>query len=241
LEFVILIGTGPENGSIYEIFDLYPLTLSWSRNNRMSMHVINNPHSGCEHHTLFPVLLPVPAEVAKFQPRERVVFLSRQARAALQLSAKKSGVSLDSVEKDDNGVPRPFEGNFWSISHKTRYVCGVVAPTPIGIDVERIRRFSDGLFRKTATDREWDLADMEKDAVMTFFRFWTAKEAVLKATGIGIRDLLKCRVHQIIDERHLGIHYDGQDWLIEHFLFDRHLASIVQNQYRIDWSVEQAE
>ena len=201
-------------------------------------HELNN--SGFEDHTLFPVLLPVPAGVAEFQPRERVVFLSRQARAALQMSAEKSGVRLAAVEKDDNGVPRPFEGNFWSISHKTRYVCGVVAPTPIGIDVERIRNISSGLFQKTATDREWELADMEKDAVVTFFRFWTAKEAVLKATGIGIKDLLKCRVHQIVDSRHLRLHYEGQDWLIEHFLFDRHLASIVQNQYRIDWSVEQS-
>ena len=83
------------------------------------------------------------------------------------------------------------------------------------------------------------MADTENDSVTAFFRFWTAKEAVLKATGIGIKDLLKCRVNQIVDERHLRLHYEGQDWLIEHFLFDRHLASIVQNQYRIDWSVEQ--
>jgi 4'-phosphopantetheinyl transferase len=187
--------------------------------------------------TICPVILPVPAEVAEFKPKDRVVFLSRHARKALLISAEKSGVHLDKLDKDENGVPQPFDGTFWSVTHKTQYVAGVAAPTPTGIDVERIRSFSDGLFRKTASDREWALADMDKDPVMAFFRFWTAKEAVLKATGIGIRDLLKCRVHEIVDDHHLCIRYEGQDWLIEHFLFDRHIAAIVQNQYRVDWAV----
>jgi len=190
-------------------------------------------------HTICPVILPVPAEVAAYKPKDRVIFLSRHARSALQLSAEKSGVRLGELVKDENGVPQPFEGTFWSVTHKTQYVAGVAAPTPIGIDVERIRSFSEGLFKKTASDQEWALADMEKDPVTAFFRFWTAKEAVLKATGIGIRDLLKCRVHQIVDDHHLRIRYERQDWLIEHFEFDRHIAAIVQNRYRIDWSVEQ--
>ena len=202
------------------------------------MHLINNPQSEGHHHTLFPVLLPVPAEVAEFKPKDRVIFLSRHAREALRISAEKSGVRIGKLIKNENGVPQPFEGTFWSVTHKTQYVAGVTAPTPTGIDVERIRSFSDGLFKKTASDREWALADMAKDPVTAFFRFWTAKEAVLKATGIGIKDLLKCRVHHIIDDNHLRIHYEKQDWLIEHFVFDRHIASIVQNRYRIDWSVE---
>jgi 4'-phosphopantetheinyl transferase len=144
------------------------------------------------------------------------------------------------LEKDENGVPQPCDGTFWSVTHKTQYVAGVAAPSPTGIDVERIRDFSDGLFKKTGSDREWQLADRAKDPVMAFFRVWTAKEAVLKATGIGIKDLLKCGVRQIVDDTHLRIHYESRDWLIEHFVFDRHIASIVQDQYRIDWTVERS-
>ena len=191
-----------------------------------------------QNHTICPVILAVPAEVAEFKPRDRVVFLSRHAREALRISAHKSGVRLDELVKDANGVPQPFDGTFWSVTHKTQYVAGVTAPTPTGIDVERIRSFSDGLFKKTASDREWALADMDKDPVMAFFRFWTAKEAVLKATGIGIKDLLKCRVSQILDDHHLQIHYDGQDWLVEHFFFNNHVASIVKSSFEIEWSVE---
>ena len=203
----------------------------------MVINSICNPHSAFPNQTLFPVILPVPAEVHDFEPRERVIYLSRHARQALKLAAQKSGVRLDELVKDDNGVPQPFDGIHWSISHKTRYVCGVVAPAQIGIDVERVRNFSEGLFKKTATEREWALADMESDSVMAFFRYWTSKEAVLKATGIGIKDLLKCRVDHIFDDKHLQIQYDGREWLIEHFFFNDHVASIVKSSFQIEWQI----
>ena len=198
---------------------------------------IRNPHSAFRNNTLFPVILPVPAEVHDFKPRDRVIFLSRHARQALKMATQKNGVRLGELVKDENGVPQPFDGIHWSISHKTRYVCGVVAPLPIGIDIERVRNFSEGLFQKTATDREWALADMQTDSVMAFFRYWTAKEAVLKATGIGIKDLLKCRVDHIFDDKHLQIQYDGQNWLIEHFFFNDHVASIVKSSFQLEWTV----
>ena len=188
--------------------------------------------------TLHPVILPVPAEVREFKPRDRVVFLSRHARRALKMSAHRSAIRPGEFLKDENGMPLPFDGTFWSITHKTHYVGGVVAPTPIGIDIERIRDFSHGLFRKTASEREWALAGMEEKSLLTFFRFWTSKEAVLKATGIGIKDLLKCEVRQILDDRHLLIHYEDKTWRIEHFFFDRHIASIVQNDFHTDWTIE---
>jgi 4'-phosphopantetheinyl transferase len=188
--------------------------------------------------TLHPVILPVPEQVQEFKPKDRVIFLSRHARSALTRSAAKSGIRAGELLKDESGMPLPFDGTFWSITHKTEYVAGVVAPTPIGIDIERIRELSRALFRKTAAAREWALADTEEQSLLTFFRFWTSKEAVLKATGIGIKDLLKCQVRQILDDCHLIIHYEGKDWLIEHFFYDRHIASIVQNNFHIDWAVE---
>ena len=188
--------------------------------------------------TLHPVILPVPEQVQEFKPKDRVIFLSRYARRALKRSALRSGICAGEVIKDKNGMPLPFDGTYWSITHKTRYVAGVVSPTPIGIDIERIRDFSRGLFRKTAADREWALANMAGRSLRTFFRFWTSKEAVLKATGIGIKDLLKCQVRQILDNRHLVIQYEGREWLIEHFFFNQHIASIVQNSSHIDWAIE---
>jgi len=114
----------------------------------------------------------------------------------------------------------------------------VVAPTPIGIDIERIRECSRGLFAKTAGDREWDLADAEKSSLLTFFRYWTSKEALVKTSGSGLKDLLKCQVTRIIDDRHLKIRYSDREWLIENFFFDQHIASITQDTYQIEWALE---
>jgi 4'-phosphopantetheinyl transferase len=188
--------------------------------------------------TLYPVILAVPEQVQTFRPRDRAVLLSRHARRAVAKSADRSGIRPTELLKDENGMPLPFGGTFWSLSHKNQYVAGVVAPTPVGIDIERIRELSRGVFRKTALDCEWALAGAGERTLMTFYRFWTSKEAVLKATGIGIKDLLKCQVRRIIDDHHLSIHYKGQDWLIEHFFHDRYITSIVQNTFQIDWTVE---
>ena len=195
------------------------------------------PHSAFRTRTIFPIILPVPAKVADFKPRDRVTFLSQHARKAIAASAQKSGIPAGELKKDENGAPLPFEGTYWSITHKSEYVAGVVAPHPIGIDIEKIQPCSQGLYKKTATEPEWSLADQSQGDFTIFFRYWTAKEAVLKASTTGIKDLLKCRIDRIIDECHLEINYLDQKWFIEHHFFNDHIASIVQNDSRIVWTI----
>jgi len=195
------------------------------------------PHSPFRIQTIYPVILAVPDEVGDFKPRDRVQFLSRHARLALKLSAQKSNLPLGKLKQDENGAPLPSNGIYWSITHKTQYVGGVVAPAPIGIDIERIRKCAPGLFAKTAGDREWALAESEQDSLLTFFRYWTSKEALVKTSGSGLKDLLKCQVTRIIDDRHLKIRYSGREWLIEHFYFDQHIASITQDTNQIEWAL----
>ena len=199
---------------------------------------IRNSKSEIPNFTIYPLILAVPDEVADFKPRDRVKFLSKHARLALKRSAQKSGLPLEELKQDENGAPLPSNNVYWSITHKTRYVGGVVAPSPIGIDIERIRECSPGLFAKTAGETEWALAEMGNPSLITFFRYWTAKEALVKASGTGLKDLLKCQVTRIIDDRHLELNYSGRRWRIEHFFFDQHIASITQDSYRIEWIKE---
>jgi 4'-phosphopantetheinyl transferase len=202
---------------------------------------IQNPKSKIQNQTLFPVILSVPKEVADWKPRDRVTFLRKHARKALELSAEKSGISGLEVNKDEDGAPLPFDGTYWSITHKTEYVGGVVSPHPIGIDIEKIQPCSSGLFEKTAGEAEWALADQIQEDYSIFYRYWTSKEAVLKAATTGIKDLLKCRIHDILDDRHLQIDYRDKRWHIEHFFFDDHIASIVQNDFAIEWTIGEKE
>ena len=204
----------------------------------MASEKFHIPHSTFRTQTIYPVILAVPDEVGDFKPRDRVKFLSRHARQALRLSAQKSNMTLGELKQDETGAPLPSNDVYWSITHKTQYVGGVVAPAPIGIDIERIRDCSPGLFAKTAGEPEWALANMENSSLITFFRYWTAKEALVKTSGTGLKDLRKCQVTRIIDDRHLELHYSERQWLIEHFFFDQHIASITQDSYQIEWVKE---
>ena len=203
-----------------------------------SMDKIPNHKSQTQNPTLYPVILPVPERVKSFKPRDRVIYLSRHARRALEMSAAKSEITLGDLSKGENGAPLPFNGIYWSISHKPDFVGGVVALHRIGIDIERIKPCSDALFRKTANDDEWTLAGPAGKSLNLFFRYWTAKEAVLKAAGTGLKDLSTCRVRRITSDLHLLIEYQDHSWQIEHFFFNNHIASIVSGADHIDWILQ---
>jgi len=185
---------------------------------------------------IYPVILPVPAEVQHLPPRQLVQSLSDCARQALALSAERLGVRLGPLEKDDRGSPIPCHGNFWSLSHKPDYVGGVVAPAAIGLDIERLRPCSAGLRRKTADAAEWALMS-HGDVQTTFFRYWTAKEAVLKARGEGLRDLSRCRIAHILDPTRLLVDYAGKTWTVEHFFFEGHVAAIAAGGLGVEWTL----
>jgi 4'-phosphopantetheinyl transferase len=182
-------------------------------------------------------VLPVPEFAINWKGRQKVRFLSEHARKAAALSAGYAGIRVESMAKNDQGVPLPFQGSFWSVTHKSLYVAGVVATKAIGIDIEKIRSVSDGLFKKTAHDTEWNLG-ADPRCLNLFFQFWTAKEAVLKATGEGISGLLQCKVVQISDSTHLILYHRDQFWRVEHRFFDGHIVSVVQHDCRIKWIVD---
>ncbi|MCG6909565.1 MAG: 4'-phosphopantetheinyl transferase superfamily protein [Deltaproteobacteria bacterium] len=184
-----------------------------------------------------PVILAVPDRVRRLPIRERVRALSAQAREALRICAVESGVELGPLEKKPNGAPVPFDGHHWSLTHKPAYVGAVISRQAAGIDIEAVKEVSDGLIRKTAGEREWRLAAV--DPAEVFFRYWTAKEAVLKAAGSGMAGLSDCRVVEIPDAGHLGLEYGEASYLVEHFFFDGHVASVVKNRLQVDWKLFQ--
>jgi 4'-phosphopantetheinyl transferase len=186
--------------------------------------------------TIYPVILPVPPAARDLAPKQRVAFLSRLAREALRISAERAHLELGPIEKDSRGAPLPFQGRFWSLTHKPDYVGGVVAPSAVGIDLERIRPCSPAMFRKTATEEEWALAD-SIDRQQLFFRYWTAKEAVLKTGGEGIKDLSRCRLRQVIDDTHLLVDYARETWTVEQLFFDGHVASVVGRGFQVEWTL----
>ncbi len=85
-----------------------------------------------------------------------------------------------------HGRPRlPGSGLHASVSHSGDLV--VVATTaagPVGVDVERIGGYpSSGMRRSVCTSAEQAFVQTAED----FFTYWVRKEAILKATGAGLR------------------------------------------------------
>ncbi len=184
---------------------------------------------------IFPVILAVPAHERRLRGRDQVTFLSSYARYALALSADKSAVALETLGKDADGVPQPEKGVYWSLTHKPDYVGAIAARVPVGIDLERIRRCSEKLFKRVANTRERHLTEADPDEL--FFRYWTSKETVLKATGVGFKGISKCRVASVQNDHHLVVDYQDRQWPIEHCYFDGHIASVLRPNRPVEWTI----
>ncbi len=188
-------------------------------------------------HRLYPVVLSVPAHLRRLRGSAQVAILSRLARVAVRLSARLTGVAPPACAKDDQGAPRPHDGIHWSVSHKPEFVAGVVADVPVGIDIESVRSPTEALYRRIAAEDEWQLGH-DPRAPRLFYRVWTAKEAVLKAEGVGLRGLSRCRVAAIPDQATMQLAFEGRAWTVAHHYLDTHVLALTGTGTPIEWRVD---
>jgi 4'-phosphopantetheinyl transferase len=165
--------------------------------------------------------------------------LSRLARQALEICSEKGRIQLGTLQKDANGAPLPFGGHYWSLTHKPKYVGAVISLQKTGIDIEEVRAISSPMFKRVAGDGEWQLGGSRSE--MLFFRYWTAKEAVLKAEGVGMAGLSDCVVKRLWDRRHLEIVYQDKQYLIEQVYFNGHIAAVVKNRLDSQWTIQRIQ
>ena len=94
-------------------------------------------------------------------------------------------------------LTRPFDGSgiHFNLTHSEDLVLiAVTTIGPVGIDVERVRVNKDAkeLVNWFCSPRERELFETlaAQEKQLAFFNLWTRKEALLKATGEGIAQLL---------------------------------------------------
>lgn len=187
---------------------------------------------------LRPVVRRVPDAIRAHPPRGRASLLSRFARQAVLASAEQSGLdffSLDALKKSDAGVPRPVRGWHWSLSHKTEFVAGVVAPVPVGIDLELSGPRHPGLFDKVADAAEWELLGGRTWPL--FFRLWTAKEAVLKARGAGLSGLGDCRLLSAAEDR-MELAAGGRRWSVASVEREPLVLALTAGDANVAWTFQ---
>lgn len=184
---------------------------------------------------IYPVVIKMPDLLKDLTGRARVNFLSQAARRALAISGRKSGRPIKDLKKDAKGAPIAENGIYWSLSHKSRYVAAVTAPCPVGIDIETYRTFDSALKCRIASQQEWRLGTFIEPNLL-FLRFWTAKEAVLKAMGVGMAGLSKCRVTAIPDAQQLCLTYGTTPFRVIQKQFNDHLAAVTIDHHPIFWT-----
>lgn len=100
------------------------------------------------------------------------------------------GENLDErkVKLTENGKPFLENSNVrFNISHSgALVVCAITKISDIGIDIEKINPVQIEDFRHQMTAGEWMNVNSHDNPLLHFYKYWTQKEAVLKADGKGL-------------------------------------------------------
>ncbi len=75
----------------------------------------------------------------------------------------------------------------FNISHSGEYViCVLTDLGEVGIDIEKINPIEISGFKSQMTRNEWDYVSNAENSQASFFKYWTQKEAIIKAHGKGL-------------------------------------------------------
>jgi 4'-phosphopantetheinyl transferase len=119
----------------------------------------------------------------------RDAHLSLFGRLLLIEGLTQRGYCPDKIKHlDQTYYSRPFfkDGPNFNISHSGRFVICILADDKIGVDVEEIRPVDIKDFRSQWTEVEWNCIANDNDPLYQFYRYWTRKEAIIKADGRGM-------------------------------------------------------
>lgn len=122
-----------------------------------------------------------------------------------------SGNKLGDILYTDYNRPYLDDPIDFNISHSGHgVVCAISENCRIGIDIEEINPIDISDFKRQFTEHEFSIMRAAKDTHHEFYRWWTKKEAIIKADGKGLSIPLKK-----IDFRNPGLaHVNSRTWQI---------------------------
>jgi 4'-phosphopantetheinyl transferase len=108
--------------------------------------------------------------------------------------AEHIGLEVDKIFLDSDFNKKPFLPSHpsvcFNVTHAGDYAIIAIAKSPIGVDLEYVNKgFDYKVMLPTIFDKiEIDKIVKSKEKHLTFYRFWTRKEAIVKAIGKGVDD-----------------------------------------------------
>lgn len=186
-----------------------------------------------------------PAELARagryLHPADGLRF--RVARVALRVVLGRClGVAPAAIELGSGANKKPFllndPGLHFSLAHTRDWVLLGLAGQALGVDVERVDpnfAYADVLEVSFGPAERAALA-RAPDARREFYRLWTRKEALVKATGQGIDDTLPTL--PVLDGQHPLPGPAGPGWRIGSFaVAPDHPAAVAYPAGPADWQL----
>ncbi len=164
----------------------------------------------------------------KFEPDRKKYIISQGVLRLLLADYLKVKTSEIVLLKQKKGKPFAENDNslFFNMSNSGKLCVYAFTRTgETGIDIEEFRSLPDldDLIQKNLTMRELDFINKKPaDKAINFFRFWTMKEAYLKAIGEGMR-LTPDNLEFSIEKDHIKLInqleiFDQEDWIIKDFV-----------------------
>lgn len=97
---------------------------------------------------------------------------------------------------NENGKPLLF-GHHFNISHCDDVVCIAVSETPVGVDMEKTRKYDERFAQYILNDDELAFIEKQQNKDQAITKLWTQKEATIKCLGLSMSTPLK----NIIDDK----------------------------------------
>jgi 4'-phosphopantetheinyl transferase len=121
--------------------------------------------------------------------------LSLLGRVLLAKGMEQVNQVFDESDIKYSSFSKPYLDNSdmnFNISHSGNIViCALTKIGDIGIDIEKRESIKISDFKSQMTNNEWEQVNGSKDIKTAFFKYWTQKEAVIKAHGKGLSVPLK--------------------------------------------------
>ncbi|WP_448701606.1 4'-phosphopantetheinyl transferase family protein [Mucilaginibacter sp. AW1-3] len=146
------------------------------------------------------------------------ILLSRYLKTDAKTIVFESGPNRKPFVKNTGGLDIHY-----NTTHSGDDVLIAIAAMPVGIDVENLEPMFpyQDILEHTFNRQEISVIDESENPLETFYRLWTRKEALLKATGKGIDDdmkLIPCTDGQHrIDRALIG---SDANWFVNSFIVD---------------------
>ena len=107
----------------------------------------------------------------------------------LRIALKNAGQPTDLDRLHYTTEKKPFfpDGPVFNLSHSgNRVLCLLGDRRALGIDIESLSPIPFEDFQPQFTKNEWAVIHSDPTPLNAFYRFWTAKESILKADGRGL-------------------------------------------------------